>query len=244
MVAQAWKAPNGHVMPVSDAFSAACGLLWIASYILLTRQAFKDHSYGMPIYALCLNITCEITWGFVYGIDPFNTILFALWASVDLFLFYATIKYGKHEWRHAPLVADHLALVCVVMSALGMWMQLAFASEAIPVIGRKVVFYSSWPLQIVIGVGSIEQIVSRSSVRGHSLPIWGTRAVGTLCASLCFVYRLVYWPERFAYAGEPVAMLLILASLALDAIYPFIYLAVRRNEELAKSLRGENVKTR
>lgn len=172
LVAVDWKPPNGHVMPITDALSAACGILWAVSYVLLTLRAFKDRSYGMPIFALCLNITWELTYSFIYPPDPFNALFFALEAVVDVFLFVATVRYGKHEWKHSPLVANNLALILVFSAGVAAWMQLALASELIPVIGRQVVFYSSWPLQIVLGLGSITQILSRQSTRGHSIHIW------------------------------------------------------------------------
>lgn len=171
-IASALVPPNNHVMPVTNALSAGCGLFWAASYILLTKKAFSDRSYGMPIYALCLNITWELIYALIYPPDAFNATFFLLEAVVDVFLFAATIRFGQEEWKHSPLVARNLSWVILVMTGLGFWLQLALASELIPAVGRQVVFYSSWPLQIVIGVGSIEQIVSRGSTRGHSWSIW------------------------------------------------------------------------
>src|SRR5438552_3095164 len=79
-VAFAWEPPNSHVMPVSNALSAACGLLWAASYVLLTTRAFMDRSYGMPIFATCYNVTWETIYAFIYPPDPFNAVFFGLWS--------------------------------------------------------------------------------------------------------------------------------------------------------------------
>lgn len=172
VVAENWQPPNDFVMPISNALSAVCGILWATSYVLLTIRAFNDKSYGMPIFALCLNMTWELIYSFIYPPDSFNAVFFALEAVVDVVLFVATARYGKHEWKHSPLIANHLPSICITSALLCAWMQLALASELIPVIGRQVVFFTSWPLQIVLGVGSIAQIMTRNSTRGHSIHIW------------------------------------------------------------------------
>lgn len=166
------RPPNEHVMPISDALSAVCGVLWTASYVLLTLRAFKDRSYGMPIFALCLNITCELIYGFIYPPDPFNTIIFAGWAVTDVFLFVATARYGKYEWKHAPLVANNLISIMAVSATIALWLQLAFASELIPIIGRQIVWYGTGPVQIVLSLGGVMQLLSRHHTRGHSIHIW------------------------------------------------------------------------
>ncbi|KAK6008856.1 hypothetical protein QM012_000759 [Aureobasidium pullulans] len=234
VVAENWQPPNTHVMPISNALSAVCGILWATSYILLTIRAFKDRSYGMPIFALCLNVTWELIYSFIYPPDIFNAVFFALEAIVDVVLFVATARYGKHEWKDSPLIANHLPSIVVICAFLCAWMQLALASELIPVIGRQVVFFTSWPLQIVLGAGSIAQIMTRDSTRGHSIHIWWTRAVGTFCAACCFQYRVAYWPERFGYAGKPVAIFILVVSTCLDIAYLFIFRAVKERERLAR----------
>jgi len=35
------------------------GLLWIITYLLIIRKSFKDRAYGLPMFAICLNITWE-----------------------------------------------------------------------------------------------------------------------------------------------------------------------------------------
>lgn len=193
-VALAWEAPNSHVMPISNALSAVCGILWGVSYVLLTKRAFDDKSYGMPIFATCCNVTWELIYGFVYPPDPFNAVIFGLWAIIDVFLFVATARYGKHEWEHSPLVARNLPLIMLVSAISAAWMQLALASEFIPAIGREIVFFSSWPLQIVLGASSLMQILSRNSTRGHSIHIWYVclQQITTSPSPILFIFSPIF----------------------------------------------------
>lgn len=164
--------PNAHVMVVSNCFTALAGILWSASYILMTLKAFKDKSYGMPIYSLCLNITWEVVYGFVYKSDLFNQIVIGQWLIVDVFLLVATIRFGPSAWSHTPMVAKNFGWIILVACIVGLWGHLALAAVLVPIIGRRVVFFTAWPLQVVIGVGSLGQIMSRGNTKGHSWNIW------------------------------------------------------------------------
>lgn len=238
----AQKPPNSHVMPVSDAFSLLCVLFWLASYLLIIRQAHADQSYGMPIYALCVNFTWELTFGFIYGPDWYNQILFAAWCVVDIFIFHAVLKYGPREFKHAPVIARNLGIICFGTFLMCLWGLLAYCSEGILVQGRKVVLYGGLFAQIFNGAGSIEQILSRNSTRGHSIHIWWTRCVGTIFTMLTFQYRVLYWPERFGYAGEPIASYLTWLGIGLDLLYPFAYYAVKKSERREHAVRRKNGK--
>ncbi|KAF4636549.1 hypothetical protein G7Y89_g1536 [Cudoniella acicularis] len=103
--------PYWHAKMVPDAFTAAGGILWSISYILMARKAFKDKSYAMPIHCLCLNITWEAVYGFVYGPGLVNQIVFAQWVIVDMVLFYAIVKSAPHQWPNSPLVAKNLTWI-------------------------------------------------------------------------------------------------------------------------------------
>ena len=164
--------PNAHVLVVSNCLTALAGMLWSASYILMTLKGFKDKSYGMPIYSLCLNITWEVVYGFVYKSELFNQIVIAQWLIVDVFLLVATIRFGPSAWSHTPIVAKNLGWIILVACIVGLWGHLALAAVLVPIIGTRVIFFTAWPLQIVISVGSLGQLMSRGNTKGHSWNIW------------------------------------------------------------------------
>lgn len=169
---EAAQPPYWHAKLVPDAFTAVSGILWSISYILMALRSFKDKSYSMPIYCLCLNITWEGVYGFVYGPGLVNQIVFAQWMIVDLFLLYASVKFGRAQWRHSPLVANNLTWIILAGIAFCLGLHLSVAATFIPSVGRRVVFFTAWPMQVIINVGSIAQIVSRGHTAGHSWGIW------------------------------------------------------------------------
>jgi paspaline synthase len=164
--------PYWHAKVVPDAFTALSGILWSVSYILMATKGFKDKSYSMPIYSLCLNIAWETVFGFVYGPGRFNQLVFVQWMIVDAFLVYITVKFGRDQWKHQPLVANNLGWIMLVGYALSTALHLSIAATFVPVIGRRVVAFTAWPLQVFISVGSFAQIISRGHSQGHSWGIW------------------------------------------------------------------------
>lgn len=179
---EAWAAANAdydattppvpHAKTIPDMFSALSGIFWSISYILMARKSFRDKSYSMPIYCLCINISWETVFGFIYGPGLLNAIVFGQWMIVDIFLVYATVKYGAYEWRRQPLVARNLGWIIFAGIICGLVLNLAIAYTFIPIVGRQVVFFTAWPLQLVINVGYIAQVLARGSTRGQSWGIW------------------------------------------------------------------------
>ncbi len=41
------------------------GLFWTATYILIIRRSILDRTYGMPLAALCANISWEFIFSFI-----------------------------------------------------------------------------------------------------------------------------------------------------------------------------------
>ena len=171
--------PYWHAKAVPDAFTAVSGVLWSISYILMARRGFQDQSYSMPIYCLCLNITWEFVYGFIYGPGRVNQIVFAQFMIVDLILFYAIARSGKYQWKDSPLIAKNLIWIVLGGCALCMWLQLAIAATFIPTVGRRIVFLTAWPMQVCINIGSIAQILSRGHTAGHSWGIWYVEALNS-----------------------------------------------------------------
>ena len=148
------------------------GALWSISYISIARKAFKDSSYTMPIFCLCLSITWEAVYGFVNGSGLANQIVFTQWMIVDLVLFYAIIKSGRHQWKYSPLIQRNLGWIILGGCGSCLWPHLAVAAISIPQVGQRVVFFTAWPMQSIVNIGSVAQILCRGPRAGHSWSIW------------------------------------------------------------------------
>jgi hypothetical protein len=52
-----------------DILLVGSGLLWTVTYLLIIRRGFLDHTYGMPLAALCANLSWEFVFSFVFPKD-------------------------------------------------------------------------------------------------------------------------------------------------------------------------------
>ena len=120
-----------------------------------------------------LHSCCNITWEFLYIIDPptiFDRVAFTLTFILDFVIIYATIKFWKREWGNNPLIAENgitIITLSLAMSLVGMW---AFKVQFQDI--SDVGFWSGFIVQVFNSLMSIVQLLSRGSTRGHSWAIW------------------------------------------------------------------------
>jgi hypothetical protein len=53
-----------------DILLVGTGIFWTITYLLIIRRGFLDHTYGMPLIALCANLTWEFIFSFVFPQGP------------------------------------------------------------------------------------------------------------------------------------------------------------------------------
>lgn len=97
------------------------GISWTLTYIALVYRGFQDKSYGMPLAALALNISWEVTYSLIY--PPHSggmiaTVINTLWMICDLgivttFLLYG-YKYFENKYLLSKMQFYVLALVAFV----------------------------------------------------------------------------------------------------------------------------------
>jgi paspaline synthase len=88
----------------------------------------------------------------------------------DLFLLYATVKFGPREWKNSPLVAENLVsiiAVSILTALVGHW---AFMVQFKDI--TDATFWSGFIAQVFISWISVAHLLSRGNTRGHSWGIW------------------------------------------------------------------------
>ena len=78
------------------------GLFWSATYILIIRRGFKDKTFGMPMAALCANISWEMIFAFILPHDAPQLYVNYIWFSLDVVIVIQFLKYGKKEFPSIP----------------------------------------------------------------------------------------------------------------------------------------------
>ena len=241
-----------HAKIVPEIFAALGGVFWSVSYIVMIFQNFKDQSYSMPVYCLCMNIAWETVFGFVYPPGLLNQMAYLQWLVIDVFLVYTTVVFGKQQWRHQPLVANNLGSIIFFGCIFCMLLHLAIAATYVPLVGRQVVTFTGWTLQVFLSIGYDAQLLSRGHTKGHSWAIWSvqlfplllipityiircTRVLGTLMMTLSCCWLGVFWYDKFAYLLSPYFIFLFASSHLFDLLYPLLFQYLNRRSATAEN---------
>lgn len=147
-----------------------CSLSWNTCYVAMLYRSFKDKTYSNAIIPLCNNFAWEIVYGIFYSPPLFFVRLQSLcWLFLNFGIIYAAIKFSHNEWKHAPFVERNLTLIFVVGIIGCIAGQFAMAIQ----LGHHITFiWSAKISQTILSIGSLCQLLSRGSTRGHSYTIW------------------------------------------------------------------------
>lgn len=184
--------PPPHVtplyLPVGNALLRAGGALWTLTYILLTRQSFKDRTYGMPLFALAFNFGWELVYALYVSEAAQERLVFGIWLLLDLGMVYVLLSHGREEWNHAPLIKRNLGLIFLVMTTwcslahwtfAKWWMDNEVGKKQGKVYGgveagdtTELGFWSALVSQVYLSITSLAQLWIRSHTGGVSWGIW------------------------------------------------------------------------
>ncbi|CZR55524.1 uncharacterized protein PAC_05412 [Phialocephala subalpina] len=233
-----------NLIPIANALLQAGGGLWTVTYILLTRQSFKDRTYGMPLFALALNFAWEIVYALYVAESPLErSAPHRLWDGLRSAYFW--------EGRMEPcsIHEKHLGTIfwlTTVWAILGHW---TFAKWWIDNdIGQKegkfyrgrvgpdtteLGFWSALLCQVVLSVASLVSLLVRRHTGGVSWGIWGSRMMGSVLG-LYGNYGWLWWGWREAhkYFANPFAVFMLVTCLLSDFVYPFFFMGFRRTEKV------------
>ena len=79
------------------------GIFWILAYVCIISKGFKDKTYGMPLIALCANISWEFIYSFVLPSSPPQLFINYLWFGLDcviVFQFFNTTETNSQICHH------------------------------------------------------------------------------------------------------------------------------------------------
>lgn len=164
------------------------GVLWILTYILIIRLAFKQKIYAMPLVPMGINATWEFIFAFIYPAQVsgpsywISLAVMAFWFLLDVVIAISFLKFWDADWPAGiPGSWRYPILIGTVISAFAiiMGMQREFGD---PLGG----VYASFFENVFMSGMFIQMYMRRNSNAGQSLGIAVTKMLGTVLAS-------VYW---------------------------------------------------
>jgi hypothetical protein len=193
------------------------GVFWTVTYLLIIRRSFLDRTYGMPLVALCANISWEFLFSFVYPQSTIQQIINLIWFVLDVVILTQLLRYGLSEFANLPKRAFYM-VVCLAL-ATSFCVMLLFTMEF-----HDQGTYSAFGSNLLMSVLFIEMQYHRNSLRGQSISIAVCKLLGTALASLAFYF---YFP----LGHQPLAMpFLYISILIYDVIYVGLVYRHQRRE--------------
>jgi hypothetical protein len=187
------------------------GVFWTAVYILIIRLGFRDKTYGMPITALCANISWEFIFSFLYPHDPPQNYISMVWFAFDLIIVLQTLRFGRVAFEPAWLFYPAFILGLLVSFGAILAITVQFNDWD----GK----YSAFGQNLMMSVLFVAMLLKRQNVKGQSIYIALFKMAGTLLPSILFFLR---------YPNSPLLNFLYVSIFVFDLIYAVLLYAKHR----------------
>ncbi len=199
------------------------GLFWSATYILIIRRGFKDKTFGMPMAALCANISWEMIFAFILPHDAPQLYVNYIWFSLDVVIVIQFLKYGKKEFPSIP--KWQIFAIFALGVAIAAPMIVGISNE----LNDRVGAYAAFGQNLMMSILFVTMLINRQGIGGQSFYIALFKMVGTGLSSLAFyLYRPI--------AQDSILLQFLFVSIFIfDLIYTIgIYRKCKNNENPLK----------
>lgn len=161
-------------------------LLWSFAYILIIRRGFLDKTYGVPCACICINVSWEFLFSFVYpDSNMVRTWLYRFWLIPDIIILFQLFKYGKNA-QIIPEIKKYFYPVLIlsfVLSFVTVWTFVVYYHDYT---GTEVSLFMNTAMSILF----VLFYLSRRSLAGQSILIAWTKMIATFIAFI--IVHLAY----------------------------------------------------
>lgn len=180
------------------------GLFWIITYILIIKQGLQDKRYGMPMVAICANVSWEFIFSFMYPQNDLQRIITLLWFILDIFIMMQFLHYGHKEFKKiVPRKIFYSSFLITL--AVSFFTILAMMHEFNDIEGK----YAAFIQNLMMSGLFIALFLQRGNLSGQSMGIAVCKMIGTMFAAVGF----------YMYFRTPLITIISLATLIYDWLY-------------------------
>ena len=172
-------------MKLSLFLTLLSGIAWTIVYIDCIRLGFRDKTYGMPFWALALNIAWEVIYSFL-GLKNITTSaqesVNIAWFLLDCAILVTYFRYGYKEFPKAFSLKTFYAwgisgLICSLLIQHQFYLEFGdYLAET----------YSAFLQNLLMAVLFIDMLVKRNSSKGQSMLIAVSKMAGTAAPTILF----------------------------------------------------------
>lgn len=209
------------------------GACWIIVYIACIVIGFKQQTYCMPLFPLCMNLIWEFCesgtiWNLIRQEDGSFLLysqfaVFSIWFLLDVVIFITYCLYGRKYFPELaqPYFVSWILIVFVISAAIYWVVNMTQ--------GEYATNYMSWLEELLMAILLPVMLFQRGSVEGQSLWIAIPKLIGS--ELWAYVEIMYYW--RYSGVGLLIAAILV---LFLDVAYIYLLCRVNRIEKDPQTL--------
>lgn len=186
--------------------SVASGTCWIVAYALIIRRGQLDRSYGMPLVAVCVNISWEFIFTSLIPHERPQNFINAGWLLLDLFILGQLLVFWRSDFPKLDNKVFYPFTVSALLASFGLIYTMATEFDHCGA-------YSAFGQNFLMSILFMIMLFQRNSLRGQSVYIALVKMMGTGLASLS-AYLFVPLAQHSA-----VLQYLFLAILFFDLSY-------------------------
>lgn len=179
------------------------GLFWSLTYILIIRRGLKDRTYGMPLAALCINISWEAVFSFIHPQLGHQLYINYIWFALDVLIVLQFLKFGKSEFPALSNKQFYTLFLLALVTGFGMVLSITHEFNDWQGV------YSAFVDDFMMSILFIVMLFQRNDLRGQSIYIAIFKTLGTGLFSLAY------------YLYEPIAQGSILLPFLFISIFVY-----------------------
>ena len=159
------------------AVSIASGSCWMVAYALIIRRGHLDRSYGMPLVAVCVNISWEFIFTFLIPHEQPQQDINRGWLILDLFILWQLLRYWRSDFGRLDHVVFYPFTVAALLASFGLIYTMALEFDHCGA-------YSAFGQNFLMSILFMIMLFQRNSLVGQSVYIALVKMAGTALASL------------------------------------------------------------
>lgn len=167
-----------------------CGVFWIIAYILIIHKSFKDKTYGIPLFALSLNLAWEFTFSFIYppGDLLFAKIIFLTWLLLDLIILYTFFKYGYKSRKYIGIISKKSLYIFTMFILVCSILFMILSVNDFSILFNNDITQTSGFIaniqNLIMSILFVSMLLNRGNTSGQSIYIAIFKWMGTLTVAI------------------------------------------------------------
>ncbi|SFH21514.1 transmembrane-type terpene cyclase [Pontibacter chinhatensis] len=179
-----------HVDPTVDVIlKVGSGIFWSLTYLLILRRGFLDKSYGMPVVALCANLSWEFIFSFVHPHSKPQLYIDYAWLALDAGILVQYLTYGRKAFpKHLP---GSLFYPTFLLTLLLSFLFILLLSRELNDLNGV---YAAFSQNLLMSILFVQLLLKRNSHEGQSIYIALCKMIGTVFPSILLY---LYFPHSY-----------------------------------------------